>query len=456
MLPLPNPLLRIPRCLMEHPLPQSGPGISAELTYQAADGSLFTLTLGLVDRWQRATPTPSPGFTLGGFTLLCALLSLTEGRDGVTLTYNQLFRALTGSRSFCSAHHREDLKNTLATLEALDLRATALPGEASPSGAGPVYQRLISLTTTTTAPVFGQRTPAFMVHFAPHFLAALNDPRVTAQLHFGALRSLRSRITRSLYLPLSTWAHYNRASAAHPFRITLSRLIAHLGHTPPRFLSQRRAFFAGHRKDHLLLSLHNLPTPHGFLQVCLTPASSVTDDCLNIWHSDAPSEVVERGVAPPTPHLGTTVPKNPIIISTPISGFKRDKSLLQVQDSVLPGPGQRPASSPSSPADPLASFRHLKIYQAWTTSGRSDADFVARVRVPSVTLTQDDLALLHAARVSHARCQNFLLMSKKLLPQRTWLDLLGEAKYAALSHTPPTNPTGKLINEILTSVRAAV
>lgn len=450
MLPLPPSLLRVPRCLMEHPLPLCGPGLSAQLTYQSPTGSLFALTLGLVDRWQRATdPAPSPGFTLPSFTLLCALLSLTEGRDGVTLTYNQLFRALTGSRSFCSAHHREALKTTLATLEAIDLSATLLPAQPATTPALPTYQRLLTLTPTTTAPVFGQSTPAFILHFAPHFLAALNDPRVVALLHFPALRSLRSRITRALYLPLSTWAHYNRASANNPFRITLSRLISHLGHTPARFLSQRRAFFAGHRKEHLLLSLHNLPTAHGFLQVSLAPASSVTDDCLHIWHADAPSEVVERGVAPPTPHLGTVVPKNPIIISTPISGFKRDKSLLQVQDSVLPGPGQHPG-------DPLSSFRHLKIYQAWNTSGRSDVDFVARVRTPTVTLTQDDLALLHAARISPARCQNFLLMSKKLLPERTWLDLLGEAKYAALSHTPPKNPTGKLINEILTSVRAAV
>lgn len=475
MLSLPPPLVRLPRALLEHPLPLCGPGLCASLTYQSPSGSLFSLTLGLVDRWQRADSSPSPGFNLENFSLLCALLTLTERRDGVTLTFNQLFRALTGSRSLCSAHHRESLKHTLSTLESLD---TSLIDLSTPSAA-PAYQRLLHITPTVTAPVFGQRAPAFIVHFAPSFLACLDDPRASTLFDFSTFRTLRSRLSRVLYATLSTWAHYNRASPSRPFRITLSRLITHLGSTPPRFLSQRRAFFAGHRRAPVLAVLHNLPTPHGLLQLSLSNASSVDDDLLNIWFSQAPSPLNELRALPSNSPSRNEFLENPLMPnarscassasadeifapsllppakSLPVEN--RDFSHPGIQKGHIPfaGAGQRPPPAPAS-HDPLSSFRHLKIYQAWSTSGRLDTDFIQRVRTPSVTLTQEDLELLHAARISPSRCESFLLLSKKLLPQRTWLDLLGEAKYAALSTTPPKNPTGKLITEILSSVRSAI
>lgn len=468
---IPSPLVRLPRVLLEHPLPTSGDGITASLEISTPEGFPQLIQFGRVDPWQRATSPDSnsnlcPGFTLDSLTLLGVLLSLTERLSGTTLTYNQLFRALTQSRSCCSAHHRESLKSSLANLSNISL---ALTQPSAPSA--PVqFENLIRLTTSFTRPIFGRPAPAFAIHFSPALLQLLSDPRASAPLHLPALLSLRSRQARSLYLILSTWAHYARAHAAHPFRITLARLISHLNQPIPRFISQRRAFFFGHRSRSLFDELENLPTPYGRLRLSIIPSVTSVDDCLCAWLEDsanlATSPVplpAEAPVSPAhSPRVGSSTSSrrisSPVSVTPVFSASLPSPSSSGSATVVLAQPKVAPARGAISfsPSDPLAPFRRLKLYQAWAASGRADALFLQRVRDRSIIITQEDLSMLLAAGITPSSCESFLLMSKKLLGPRTWLDLLGEAKYAAHSPTPPRSPSGKLIAEILSSIRGAL
>ena len=437
--------VHLPRVLLEHALPLDGDGISASLPLNSPPGS--TLHFGGLDRWQRTPAQPCPGFTLDRLMVLAALISLTERRNGATLSFNQLFRAITGSQSCCSAHHRESLKSSLCALESIDL---ALDLPSAPSR----YERLLSITPTHSRPVFGQPAPAFIVHFSPLFLSLYADPAACAPLDLFTLRSLRSRLARVLYIQLSTWAAYSRATAHKPFRITFSRLIEHLGNPVPAYRSQRRSFFFGHRARSLFDEILSAPTPYGQLCLKITSASSVDDDCLLVWHSDTaegsislPARTAQRSLA------ATSSPSIAFTHSSPESAPSFSSSApptlfaSAIQTKVSP--------APAIVKDPLSSFRHLKIFQAWNASGRSETEFLSRVRTHA-TLSQPDLEALHAARVPLHSCENFLTLSKKLLSDRTWQDLLGEAKYAALAAAAPSNPAGKLISEILSAIRAQV
>jgi len=513
-LPL-TPILRLPRVLLEHSLPQEGPGISPSCDFISRDGAPLVLTFGGVDKWGRSGAA-CPGFTLDSLTVLAALLSLTERMSGGQITYNQLFKAL-GSRSCCSAHHREALKSSLALLELIDLKIDN-PAAAAP----PRFEKLLTLEAAHTRPIFGRAALALAVHFSPALLDCLADPKASAPVHFQSLVSLRSRVARSLYLILSTWAHYSRAHPQRPFRITLSRLLTHLGMAPLRFRCQRRAFFFGHRARSLFDEINGLPTPYGFLRLQLSDATSVDDDCLLVYHGEqvgarSPYASAQGPLALGTQDIqthsldGAGISRLPKIIgrvessgvscrhrldpsavalakeeetkveTAPLFEVGRTSegklsegassqtsaaplawpSLRRAPAPVRPQPREAPSSIDSRISalpsqDSLASYRHLKLYAAWAASGRPDAEFLRRVRSTSITLTQDDLSLLLAARIPPSSCESFLTMSKKLLPSRTWLDLLGEAKYAAHASLPPKSPAGKLINEILSALRVAL
>lgn len=411
--------LLLPRALLEHPLPVVGVpsptnGTSATINFLSAQGPA-TLQIGLVDRWGRSNATP-PGLTLELFSVLCALLSL---RDRGPITYNSLFRLLTPSSGTCSAHHRERLKQTLATLSSIDCSLV------SPISPSPVFSSLLSFTPTNARAVFGRPTPAFLPVFNASFLEALADASATVPFRFDSFLSIRSRLSRSLFCFLPTWAHYSRATAAKPFRITLSKLITHLGYPVPTYASQRKAFFYGHRSQGLLDELQNLPTPFGLLNFAVTPAASVNDDCLMVWYTGVPRHTLNEESAATSERLQ---------------------------------PAHKPSKPLSTPAGDTSSesFRHLKIYQAWIDSGRTESDFIARVRSPA-TLSAHDQELLSAAGVSLSTTGRFLTLAKKLLPERTWLDLIGEARYAATAAAvTPRSPQAKLISEILSALRAQV
>ena len=421
-LPL-SPLVRLPRVLLEHPLPLDGHGVSPSAELAAPDGNLLTITLGGVDRWNRSGGNNlCPGFTLDSLCVFSALLALSERMSGAIITYNQLFRAM-GSRSCCSAHHREALKSSLAGLESMDLAIhSRSQGMAS-------FEKLLTLEACHGRPVFGRRAPAFSVAFSPTLLLCLADGKASAPVHLRALCSLRSRTARVLYLILTTWAHYSRAHARHPFRITLSKLIAHLGRPVPCCRSSRRAFFFGHRARSLFDEINHQPTPYGTLHLRLAEASATDDDCVLAWIAEA-EEPRQQG-----------------------DGVTTRRDIEKVKN--LP-PVQQPAPRPAIPGDPLFSVRHLKLYQAWNASGRADGEFLRRIRETKISLSQEDVAALVGARVAPSSCESFLLMAKKLLPERTWLDLLGEAKYAAATSSPPKSPTGKLISEMLSALKSGL
>jgi hypothetical protein len=396
----PPPLtLVLPRALLEHPLPTQGPGVSLSVDYLQAEGR-FSLQIGGVDRWARSSGAPSPGLTLEGFTLLCALLVL---RERGPLTYNALFRFLTPSSGTCSAHHRERLKQTLAELAAVDCALTSPSGEVS-------YAHLLSFEAASARAVFGRPTPAFIPVFHPAFLASLGDSSATTTFRMDSFLGLRSRLARVLFCFLPSWAHYSRASAAHPFRISLSKLIAHLGADVPRFTSARKAFFYGHRSQGLFDELQNIATAYGELSFALSPAASLEDDCVLVWFTGAPAR----------------------------------------RTSFAPGAASGASTTPASPN----ALRNLKLYQAWVASGRTEADFLACVQKP-VALSPHDQELLAAAGVPLSSSGRFLTLAKKLLPERTWQDLLGEARYAATAATvSPRVPQAKLISEILSALKA--
>ncbi len=401
---LPPNQIRLPRVLLEHPLPLSAPGFVFSTSYQDASAKSFQLTLG-ADRFQRAQPSTPAALTLETFSLLATLLSLTERQNHTLITYNQLFRAYTLSSSCCSAHHRETLKRALSDLSLLFL-SKEQPGQAAS------FEPLLTLTSAVTRPVFGRLPPAFLVDFAPSLLSCIDDPRASAPFLLNSFLSLRSRYARALYPILTSWCAYSANTHAQPFRIGLSKLMTHLGIIPPRYLSQRRAFFNGHRAQSIFDELQNIPTPYGALRLSLEPARTLQDDCLIV-------------------------------------------QLQGLQKRSTDAPGQESRESPgASTARQL--HRSLKIFKAWEDSGRREPDFLTRVRDTSVSLSAEDREILTAASISPSKCENFLLMAKKLLPKHTWIDLLGEAKYAALSTTPPRNPAGKLINETLSAIRSGI
>jgi hypothetical protein len=173
----------------------------------------------------------------------------------------------------------------------------------------------------------------------------------------------------------------------------------------PRYASARKAFFYGHRQQGLFDELQGLPTPFGELSFALTPAISLDDECILVWFNKA----------------------------------ARDVSM-----------------SPQNVAqkDPLASFRSLKIFQAWKDSGGSDTEFLTKIKQP-LSLSSHDQELLSCAGIHLVGTDRFLTLAKKVLPERTWLDLLGEAKYAATAApASPRHPQAKLISEILSAIRA--
>ena len=392
--PLPQTLL-LPRAFLEHPLPLSGQGSSVEIPRETSDGAQ-TIKIGQVDRWKREAST-APGLTLDRITILCALLLL---RDRGPITYNSLFRLLTPSSGTCSAHHREKIKQLLAELEQVWCESSTQTGS-------PSFSPLVSFTPGAAKPVFGRPTPAFSPVFCNDFLNLLGDPSSTIPFRMDSLLSIRSRLARCLFCFLPTWAHYSRATAGKPFRISLSKLIAHLGLEVPRYASARKAFFYGHRQQGLFDELQGLPTPFGELCFAISPAVSLDDECILVWFN------------------------------------KTSKSTT-------------PAYTPSSSQDPIARFRALKIFQAWKDSGGSDSEFLTKIQQP-LSLSPHDQELLSSAGIHLAGTDRFLTLAKKVLPERTWLDLLGEAKYAAIAApAAPRHPQAKLISEILSAIRSRV
>jgi len=431
--------------------------------------------MGRVDRWNRnQSPNCCPGFTLQTTTALAALLSLVERTNGQPITYNQLFRAL-GSRTCCSAHHRELLKTTLATLESIDIAIQ------SSNHLATRYEKLIVLEAGRTRPVFGKTAPAFRVIFSPTFIDIIANTKLAAPVHLPALCSIRSRTARCLYLILTTWAHYSRAHASHPFKISFSKLLSHLGQPISPFRSSRRAVFYGHRSRPIFDEINQLPTPYGILNLSITDSTTLDDDCLLVWispKSEIPSGTVirtmadivpldrsahcEQPTAYTTPHYAGVCARDTVLneyADTKIRSVSHSQaidctlsegtieSIVSVNEKSLT---DRPVASQSAN---IPSIRHLKIYQAWNASGRDDGEFLRRIRNTHIALSQNDIELLKTARITPSSCESFLLMAKKLLPERTWMDILGEAKYVAMSQTPPKSPTGKLIAEMLSALR---
>jgi len=444
------------------------------------------IVIGGIDRWNRSkTPNLCPGLTLHTTTVLAALISLAERSSTPIITYNQLFRAL-GSLSCCSAHHRETLKSALATLESIDISIQAANMEI------PKYEKLLALEPCQTRPVFGKTAPAFRINFSPTFMDVISNAKYSAPVHLESLCSVRSRMARTLYLILTTWAQYSRAHASHPFRISFSKLLTHLGQPIPTFRSSRRAIFKGHRRQSVFDEINGKTTPYGILNLSITDSTSFDDDCVSAWISPSaalskPLETTVNELSDISHNLGETTRVNTASETDHARAHIRNSGHTQERTSISPDSlnqyglepsvpswtiktENRPAAvcarqlsheksnepNMASPINDISTIRHLKIYQAWNASGRNDGEFIQRIRNQNINLSRNDMETLKTARISPTSCENFPLMAKKLLPERTWMDILGEAKYAALSQTPPKSPTGKLISEMLSALRGSL
>lgn len=396
-----NEIIRIPKGFIEHPPAISSPEKAVFAQYSSGDGKKqISLQIGLVDRWQRTPSQPGPGFLLEDISILFALISFYQSHHSFSpeaklppLSYNQIFKIITPNSKSCSSHHREKLKTTLARLSNIDIKLE--------DPTHPEFAPLLQIKPAHSAPVFGRITPHFAIELNPHFRELLCDTQSCTPFNIGSFFSLRSRYARALALFLPTWAAYHKSlSPKFPFKITLAKLIEHLGLPVPKYKAQRRAIFGGHRQNDIFKAINNLNTPFGSLQTDIQPATSVEDDCLCIWLKDSPL---------------------------------KNRSL-----------------NPRSP-----DFRSLKIFEAWENSGRTPDEFTQRVQAAS-RLSPYDQDCLRSAKVSLQKSERFLTMAKKLVTQRTWEDLLGEVKYASNSTTPPKNPTARIIGEMLNAIRAGL
>jgi len=394
-------IIRIPKGFIEHPPAINSQQKAIFAQYNSTDGKTkHSLQIGLVDRWERTPAQPGPGFSLENISILFALISFYQSYKGFSdqlapppLSYNQIFKIITPNSKSCSAHHREKLKSILAELSRIDVKLE--------HPTHPQYAPLLKIQPAHSAPVFGRVTPRFTIELNPLFQELLCDTQACTPFNISSFFALRSRYGRALSLFLPTWAAYHKSlSPKFPFKITLAKLIEHLGIKVPKYKAQRRALFGGHRQQDIFEALNNLQTPYGLLQLTIEPASSVDDDCLCIWLKDSPLK---------------TKTLNP-----------------------------RPTN-----------FRSLKIFEAWENSGRTSDEFTQRVQSAS-RLSPYDQDQLKAARVSLQKSESFLTMAKKLVSQRTWEDIVGEVKYASNSSAPPKNPTARIIGELLNAIRASL